>query len=217
MNFDIPEKLQNYLKELDEFIEREIKPIENSDDNIRFFDHRREDARTDWDKGGLPSEDWEALLHRVKRIADKAGHFRYAQPVEYGGKAGSNLDMAVIREHFASKGLGLHNDLQNEHSVVGNNVGLMLMILYGTEDRRMWYPHIFQRNAAMVGGHVERPQHLLQLEAFGIGRRQKRGDPITVTRLAAGARHDQWRQDLEHGYSQGQVRHDHGAHQRQAG
>ena len=28
--------------------------------------------------------------------------------------------MAVIREHFAAKGLGLHNDLQNEHSIVGN-------------------------------------------------------------------------------------------------
>jgi hypothetical protein len=32
----------------------------------------------------------------------------------YGGKDGSNLWMAVIREHLAAKGLGLHNDLQNE-------------------------------------------------------------------------------------------------------
>ena len=41
-------------------------------------------------------------------------------PKRYGGKDGSNLWMAVIREHLASKGLGLHNDLQNEHSIVGN-------------------------------------------------------------------------------------------------
>ena len=41
-------------------------------------------------------------------------------PKRYGGKDGSNLWMAVIREHFAAKGLGLHNDLQNEHSIVGN-------------------------------------------------------------------------------------------------
>jgi hypothetical protein len=27
----------------------------------------------------------------------------------------------VIREHLASKGLGLHCDLQNEHMIVGNN------------------------------------------------------------------------------------------------
>ena len=44
--------------------------------------------------------------------------------------------MAVIREHFATKGLGLHNDLQNEHSIVGNAVGLLLMINYGTEEQK---------------------------------------------------------------------------------
>ena len=47
MNFDIPEDLADYLVELDEFIETTIKPLEQADDNIRFFDHRREDARTD--------------------------------------------------------------------------------------------------------------------------------------------------------------------------
>ena len=55
MDFDIPADLAAYLTELDAFIEAEIRPLEQQDDNIRFFDHRREDARTDWDRGGLPS------------------------------------------------------------------------------------------------------------------------------------------------------------------
>ena len=42
MDFDIPKDLQDYLDELDRFIEKEIMPIQNRDDNIRFFDHRRE-------------------------------------------------------------------------------------------------------------------------------------------------------------------------------
>ena len=62
MDFDLPQELSDYLVELDEFIERVIKPLENADDNIRFFDHRREDARTDWDNQGLPNEEWEQLL-----------------------------------------------------------------------------------------------------------------------------------------------------------
>ena len=33
--------------------------------------------------------------------------------------------MAIIREHLAGKGLGLFNDLQTEHSIVGNNVGIV--------------------------------------------------------------------------------------------
>jgi acyl-CoA dehydrogenase len=44
--------------------------------------------------------------------------------------------MAVIREHLASKGLGLHCDLQNEHAIVGNNVGLLLMLNYGSPEQK---------------------------------------------------------------------------------
>jgi acyl-CoA dehydrogenase len=136
VDFDIPQDLADYLVELDEFIEREIKPLEQQDDNIRFFDHRREDARTDWDRGGLPNEGWMALLAEARRRADAAGHHRYPFPKEFGGRDGTNLGMAVIREHLARKGLGLHNDLQNEHSIVGNNVGLLLMLLYGTDAQK---------------------------------------------------------------------------------
>jgi alkylation response protein AidB-like acyl-CoA dehydrogenase len=136
MNFDIPEDISNFLKELDTFIETRIKPLEQADDNIRFFDHRREDARTDWDREGLPNEEWEQLLHKAKQLAIEAGIYSYPFPAEHGGRDGSNLGMAIIREHMAAKGLGLHNDLQNEHSVVGNNVGLLLMLEYGTEEQK---------------------------------------------------------------------------------
>jgi len=128
MDFEIPADVAALLDELDDFIERVVRPIQDADDNDRFFDHRREDARTDWERGGLPNDEWEALLHRVKRLADEAGLYRYPLSKEYGGRDGTNLGMAIVREHLARKGLGLFNDLQNEHSIVGNNVGLLLMI-----------------------------------------------------------------------------------------
>ena len=159
MNFDIPEKLQSYLDELDLFIESDIKPLEQENDNIRFFDYRREDARTDWERNGLPNEDWEALLAKAKRVADAAGHYRYPLPEEYGGSNGTNLDMAVIREHLATKGLGLHNDLQNEHSIVGNNVGLLLMIEYGTDEQKAeWIDALAEGRAGFAFGITE-PDH----------------------------------------------------------
>ncbi|MCR9269282.1 MAG: acyl-CoA dehydrogenase family protein [Hyphomonadaceae bacterium] len=127
MDFDIPQEIADYLTVLDEFIEAEIKPLEQQDDNIRFFDHRREWARTDFENGGLPRHDWEELLREAKRRADKAGHFRFALPAEYGGQDGSNLAMAIIREHLARKGLGLHNDLQNEHSIVANYPQILML------------------------------------------------------------------------------------------
>ncbi len=132
MDFNLPKELTDYLAELDRFIEAEIKPLQAQDDNERFFDHRREHARTNWDDQGLPRKEWEDLLREAKRRADKAGHFRFSLPKEFGGRDGSNLWMAVIREHFASKGLGLHNDLQNEHSIVGNFPFIVMMRDFGT-------------------------------------------------------------------------------------
>ncbi len=136
MDFNLPKEIADYLVELDEFVAREIKPLENQDDNIRFFDHRREWARTDFENGGLPRREWELLLREAKNRADKAGHLRFALPSRFGGKDGSNLAMATIREHFASQGLGLHNDLQNEHSIVGNFPVVIMLDTYGREDQK---------------------------------------------------------------------------------
>lgn len=159
MNFAIPTELAAYLEELDDFIEREIKPLERRDDNIRFFDHRREDARTDWERGGLPNEGWEALMMEARRRADAAGHYRYASPKAYGGQDGTNLGMAIIREHLAVKGLGLHNDLQTEHSIVGNNVGLLLMIRYGTKEQKAeWIDDLAEGRRGFAFGITE-PEH----------------------------------------------------------
>ncbi len=132
MDFSIRPELTAYLAELDAFIEAKIKPLEQQDDNIRYFDHRREYERTDWEAGGLPKKEWEELLGQARKLADEAGHLRYAWPTEMGGKGGSNLDMAIIREHLAAKGLGLHNDLQNEHSIVGNNPFILMFKEFAT-------------------------------------------------------------------------------------
>ncbi|THV02440.1 acyl-CoA dehydrogenase-like protein [Dendrothele bispora CBS 962.96] len=136
MDFSLPQDLVQFLDHLDSFIEREILPLQHNDDNNRFFDHRREYARTDFEAGGLPRPEWEALLDEARKRADEAGFYRLPLPKEYGGKQAGNLWMAVIREHLASKGLGLFNDLQNEHSVVGNFPDIVMLIGFGSEAQK---------------------------------------------------------------------------------
>jgi acyl-CoA dehydrogenase len=136
MDFDLPPELVAYLGELDRFIAEQIEPLQARDDHQRFFDHRREWARTDFDNQGLPRPEWEALLRQVRRLADAAGHLRFALPKAYGGQDGSNLWMAVIREHLAAKGLGLHNDLQTEHSIVANNPFVLMLRDFGTPEQQ---------------------------------------------------------------------------------
>ncbi|MGN2637602.1 acyl-CoA dehydrogenase family protein [Nocardia takedensis] len=159
MDFELPADLVEYLGELDDFIDAEIRPLELADDNIRFFDHRREDARTDWERGGLPNAEWEELLAETRRRADAAGHLRYPFPAEYGGRDGTNLGMAVIREHLAKRGLGLHCDLQNEHAIVGNNVGLLLMLEYGSQAQREEWLEDLAAGRTMFAFGITEPDH----------------------------------------------------------
>ena len=90
MSVLMPEHIPAYLDELDEFIEQKLQPIEQADDNMRFFDHRREYARTDWENDGLPTAEWEALLGRARDLARDAGHLAFALPGEYGGGDATN-------------------------------------------------------------------------------------------------------------------------------
>jgi acyl-CoA dehydrogenase len=159
MDFDLPSDLTDYLATLDRFIADEIAPLQAADDNERFFDHRREWARTDWDRGGLPRHEWEDLLAEAKRRADAAGHLRFALPAAFGGSDGGNLAMAVIREHLAARGLGLHNDLQNEHSIVGNFPTALMIRDFGTDaQREALIPGILDGSLFVAFGLTE-PDH----------------------------------------------------------
>ncbi|MEZ5726813.1 MAG: acyl-CoA dehydrogenase family protein [Burkholderiaceae bacterium] len=126
MDFDLPPDLAGRLAELDRFIEAEIVPLQTRDDNMRFFDHRREWARTDFERDGLPRPEWEALLRESRRLADaKAPALRAAgrlwrarrlQPVD-------GRDSAAL----GRQGLGLHADLQTEHSIVANSPIVLML------------------------------------------------------------------------------------------
>ncbi|MDT5369643.1 MAG: acyl-CoA dehydrogenase [Mycobacterium sp.] len=157
MDFALPDHLPGLLDEIDAFIESEIKPLER--ENMQYFDQRREYARTDWDNGGIPARAWEDLLGEMRRRADNAGWLRYGLPSELGGRDGTNLDMAVIREHLAAKGLGLHNDLQDESSIVGNFPQVIMMERFGTETQRTQWSEAMLRGERGFAFGLTEPAH----------------------------------------------------------
>ena len=155
MDFAIPADIERKLRELDDFIEREIVPLER--EHPQYFDHRREFARTDWQHDGVPRKEWEALLAEMRRRADRAGHLRFALPKELGGQDGSNLAMAIIREHLARRGLGLHNDLQNESSIVGNFPLVHMLWEFGTPEQKERYLRL--DGSVRIGFGLTEPNH----------------------------------------------------------
>ncbi|KAJ9661639.1 hypothetical protein H2198_001815 [Neophaeococcomyces mojaviensis] len=146
MDFEYPADLKAYIAKVDKFINAEILPLQHKDDNNRFFDHRREPSRTLWDKGGLPNPEWEQLLVKTRKLADEAGFYRFPIPKEYGGQEHPNMNlwMCALRYHMASHpvyggGVSLANDLQNEHSVIGNFPDFLMLYHWGNAEQKAEY------------------------------------------------------------------------------
>lgn len=82
-------------------------------------------------------------LDNARKLADTEGFYRFALPRAYGGQEhpNSNLWMSAIRYYLSSHatyggGVSLANDLQNEHSVVGNFPDVLMLHHFGTEEQR---------------------------------------------------------------------------------
>lgn len=99
-------------------------------------------------------------------MADEAGFYRFALPKQYGGNEhpDTNVWMTAIRFHLASHpvyggGLGLANDLQNEHSIIGNFPDVLMVHHFGSpEQRQTLIPARLRGEFRMTFGLTE-PDH----------------------------------------------------------
>lgn len=156
MDWSLPEDVTTFVKNLDDFIEREITPLEQ--EHPHFFDHRREHARTDWDRDGFPRQEWRELLLEMRRRADAAGFFRFPLPAELGGQDGTNVAMAHIREHLLTRGSGLHFPHSDEASVVANLPIALVLHAYGTTEQKQLIEPLITGEIEIAFGLTE-PNH----------------------------------------------------------
>lgn len=157
MDWSIPEDVTTFIVDLDEFIDTKIKPIEKA--NPEHFDHTREFTRTDVERGGIPTRRWREIMHEARVLADEAGFYRYPLPKELGGQDGSNVAMALIREHLARRGPGLHAELSHEASMVANVPLALVLHEYGTpEQKERYLERLVSGDMEMAFGLTE-PDH----------------------------------------------------------
>ena len=100
--------------------------------------------------------------------------------------------MAIIREHLATKGLGLHNDLQNESSIVGNFPTVLMMRDFGTDEQSAeWMPGFLDGTRRLAFGLTE-PNHgsdATYLETTAVARRRRVGASTGMKRFNSGLHH----------------------------
>jgi hypothetical protein len=104
MEWSIPEYLQDLLRNIDAFIDRELKPIEKA--NPELFDHRREFTRTDVERGGIPTQRWRDILAQARRLSIEAGFYKYPFPAALGGSDGTISGWPSSASTWHAAGLG---------------------------------------------------------------------------------------------------------------
>lgn len=99
-------------------------------------------------------------------MADDAGFYRFALPRAYGGLShpDTNLWMSVIRYHLSAHavyggGLGLANDLQNEHSVVGNFPDILMLHHFGNSEQKQAFIDARLRGEFRMTFGLTEPDH----------------------------------------------------------
>ncbi|MFB6346910.1 MAG: acyl-CoA dehydrogenase family protein [bacterium] len=121
--FEVDQETQMILDSIDEFIEQEVKPIENelgeTYTNPRLA--RREN-------GLLVDEVVEAIETIRKKSAD-AGFYAMIMPEEHGGEGISDLTWYRVKKHVASKGVGLAS------MMLKGPEGPNPMLLHGTNEQ----------------------------------------------------------------------------------
>jgi len=156
MDHLVPERVQDLLQRVDAFIDAEIRPLEETHPDL--FDHTKEFSRTDVERGGIPTREWRDLVQEARTRSDAAGFFRFGLPKELGGQEGTNLEMAMIREHLFGIGPGLHV-ADDSTGVVGNFPQALVIHHYGTaEQKEQYLERLLTGEAEMAFGLTE-PQH----------------------------------------------------------
>ena len=97
------------LAQIDSLIERELVPLQ--EEHPEYFDHRREFARTDLERDGIPKREWEELLLEMTRRADAAGPRWYATTHSQGLRnspvpSGEQLALTALGRPNPGLGLG---------------------------------------------------------------------------------------------------------------
>ena len=133
MDFTLPEHLPALLARWTPSSRPRSKPLER--EHMQYFDRRREFARTDIDNGGIPRKSGRTCSTRC-----------VAAPMRPAGCATGCRRSSAPRRHQPGhgrhpgtpgpQGPRLHNDLQDESSIVGNFPQVIMMDRFGTENRR---------------------------------------------------------------------------------
>lgn len=125
--FEVDQETQMILDSIDEFIEKEVKPIEND------LGETYSNPRLSRQENGLIKEEIAEAIQTIRKKSAEAGFYAMNMPREYGGEGVSTLTWYRVKKHVASKGTGLAS------FILKGPEGPNPMLLHGTDEQTEKY------------------------------------------------------------------------------
>ena len=204
MDFSIPKDVADYLVELDDFIEKVIKPLEKQERQYSLLrSSPRMGAHRFRTSAGCRATSGKRCWARCAGAPTRPGTIALRCRKNSAARTAPISRWRSFASTWRPRASGLHNDLQNESSVVGNFPTVLMFRDFGTEEQKKNYPGILDGTMRRcVRPH--RAQSWLGRDLDGNARRERR-------RWLAHQR----REDVEHGRARRDPRFGFRAHQRQ--
>ncbi|MFC6838502.1 acyl-CoA dehydrogenase family protein [Halomarina ordinaria] len=129
MDFSEPSEAVQITKALDDFIEREVAPLEDAHPEFLGEDYQRHIV----DEDGYQVPAYREIVETIRERSAEAGFYGMGMPEEVGGGGLSVLTNAVVVEHLADRPPGFHG------AITGGAGGPTPVLLACDEDQRERY------------------------------------------------------------------------------
>lgn len=129
MDFSEPSEATQLKRAIDEFIEREVEPLEREHDRFLGEDYERHVV----DDDHYQVAEYRDVLATIRRKSAEAGFYGMGMPEEVGGGGVDVLTRGIVGEHVADRGPGFHS------AVLGGAGGPTAIMLACDERQRAEY------------------------------------------------------------------------------
>ena len=129
MDFSEPSEAVQIKKALDDFIEREVEPLEREYDQFLGEDYERHVVDDDY----WQVPEYRKVQETIRKKSVEAGFYGMSMPEEVGGGGIDVLTRGIVGEHLSNRPPGFHN------AVLGGAGGPTPILLACTDEQREEY------------------------------------------------------------------------------
>ncbi len=156
MDFSEPSEATQIKKAVDDFIDQEVKPLENEYDQFLGEDYEKHIV----DENHRQVAEYRDVVAKIRQKSAEAGFYGMDMPEEVGGGDVDVLTYAIVAEHIANRPPGFHT------AILGGAGGPTRILLSADEDQRKRYLEPLMSGeittcfALSEPGHGSDPHHM---------------------------------------------------------